>query len=282
MADRNPVVVGVDSAAHQLAAVGWGATEAVSRGAELRLVRNAPPELASAALSTNPHSDRHIARAARHLLANAQAYALAVAPSVRVSTVLPEGSAIRHLEAAIGTPSLVVVGQPDRDRLGGSQFASTGLALMGCTTCPAVVVRTKADWRRPSDAPVVIGLDDDFPPGVTEDVLEFGFQSALRTKAPLVAVEAGENHETTARLRACWRQYPDIRVCRHIVGDHTSRALIDWTRSARLLVLGCHREDDLGLLTPGAATRTSVDFARCPTVLVRSRTKNGALQKDMR
>ncbi|WP_163505792.1 universal stress protein [Fodinicola acaciae] len=265
------VVVAVDSSAHQLQAVAWGALEAASRGMALRLVRSFVPEPLRTPLGADSFADGHIARAARRLLANAAAYAHAVAPSVRVSATLPAGSATRQFASAVGKPALVVVGHTDGDRLGGSPFGSTGMALIGCTTCPMAVVRTSIGWDRSAQAPVVLSLGDEYPPPVNEDVLEYAFLAAERRKVPVVAVEAGENYETTAILRTVSERFPDIKVCRHIVGEHTSRALVDWTRDAQLLVLGSHPDEGVGELAPGSAARTAVDFARCPVVLVRPR-----------
>lgn len=275
------VVVGVDSSAHQLQAVAWGALEAASRGIGLRLVRNAVPEPIRLPLGMDACDDGHIARAARRLLANAAAYAHAVAPSVRVSATLPAGSGTRQFTTAVGAPELVVVGHTDGDRLGGTPFGSTGLALIGCTTCPMAVVRTSIGWDRSAQAPVVLSLGDEYPPAVNESVLEYAFLAAQRRKVAIVAVEAGENYETTATLRRISRRFPETKVCRHIVGEHTSRALIDWTRDSQLLVLGCLADEGFGALAPGSAARTAVDFARCPVVLVRPRSANRADSDDL-
>jgi nucleotide-binding universal stress UspA family protein len=223
------------------------------------------------ALSVDSRYDGHITRAARQLLANAAAYAQSVAPSVRVSVGWPEGSAPRQFAAMVGSPALVVVGHTDSDSFDRSPFGSTGRAMVAGTSCPAVVVRTSLGWHRPESAPVVLGLGDEYPTDVTEEVLDFAFRAARDANAPLVAVEAGENYETTDLVRRCWNRYPELRVCRHIVGNQTSRALIDWTRGARLLVVGCQPDEALGVLPPGSAARTAVDSASCPTVLIRSR-----------
>jgi nucleotide-binding universal stress UspA family protein len=230
-----------------------------------------PAEPVVSALSVDSRHDGHITRAARQLLANAAAYAMHIAPGVRVSVGWPDGPAPRQFTSMLGSPALVVVGHTDGDSFDRSPFGSTGLAIIAATSCPAVVVRTDLDWHRPESAPVVLGFGDEYPGDVTEDVLDFAFRAASDANAPLVAVEAGDNHETTDLVRRFWNRYPQIRVCRHIVGDQTSRALIDWTRGARLLVLGCQPDEALGVLAPGSAARTAVDSAACPTVLIRSR-----------
>ncbi|MFJ4747183.1 universal stress protein [Streptomyces albogriseolus] len=285
------VVVGVDGSASSLGAVEAAAREARWRGAGLRVVHAflwpamhvprgrsplGPPE-------GEPHNR------VEHLVAEAVARARDTAPGVEVSHVVVTGEPVTVLEAQSRAADLVVVGSRGMGGFVGLLIGSTAVHLAAHGRCPVLVVREGGDEK----GPVVVGVDGS---AAGERAIEFAFAEASLRGAPLRAIHAwtlwnappSELHEgadtyvampegvaeaeerlVSEALAGCRERYPGVSVESRALRGQTREALIEASRSARLLVVGARGRGGFAGLMLGSVSQAVLHHAHCPVALVR-------------
>ncbi|MGC5234719.1 universal stress protein [Streptomyces albogriseolus] len=285
------VVVGVDGSASSLGAVEAAAREARWRGAGLRVVHAflwpamhvprgrsplGPPE-------GEPHNR------VEHLVAEAVARARDTAPGVEVSHVVVTGEPVTVLEAQSRAADLVVVGSRGMGGFVGLLIGSTAVHLAAHGRCPVLVVREGGDEK----GPVVVGVDGS---AAGERAIEFAFAEASLRGAPLRAIHAwtlwnappSELHEgadtyvampegvaeaeerlVSEALAGCRERYPGVSVESRAPRGQTREALIEASRSARLLVVGARGRGGFAGLMLGSVSQAVLHHAHCPVAVVR-------------
>ncbi|GAA2528999.1 MULTISPECIES: universal stress protein [Streptomyces] len=286
-----PVVVGVDGSASSLAAVEVAAEEARSRSAALRVVHaflwpamHVPP----GASPLGP-ADSGLRAAVERLMSEAVERAGAVAPDVEVSQAVVTGEPLTVLEAQSRSAELVVVGSRGRGGFVGLLAGSTAVHLAAHGRCPVLVVRERAV----PDGPIVVGVDGS---AAGAKAIGFAFAEAALRGADLVALHAwtnwnallpapqdgrtpyahepgtpatGEERLLSEALAGHRKRYPGVEVRHEIVHGGTREALIEASRTARLLVVGARgRGGFLGLVL-GSVSQAMLHHAHCPVAVVR-------------
>lgn len=278
MSETAHIVVGVNGSQASRAAVGWAASEAVTRHAAVLLVHawNGDP-------STDPswlQQSDDVRQAEAQVLIKASELLRFLAPGVDQQTLLSEGRPDVALVKASEHASLLVLG-----RHGGSG-AWLGPVLGHVTIrsgCPVVAVPA---GHSSGSATVVVGVDGS---SVSQDAVAFAFRHASRNGAPLVAVLAvpppfdaylpaepelerirstGRRHLSEA-LAGWSERYPDVQVSEILSPHAPLPALQDAAAEAALLVVGSHGRGALLSATLGSVSSSLLRSATCPLAVVR-------------
>ncbi|MFB6891526.1 universal stress protein [Kitasatospora sp. NPDC056327] len=254
------VTVGIDGSAQSAAATGWAAREARRRGLVLRMVHVAGSETDAL------ERDLGLEAALPARVAEICDAVAAAEPELDVTCEVRPGHPAYELAAASGRAELLVLGSRGLGGFTGLLVGSVGLRTAARSACPVVLVRAGTDDRAGADDPdaaegeVVVGVDGERP---CDAVLEFAFREAADRGAVLRAVESRTaSHESYAteapvaqaeireamaaaeqvRLEdalARWREkFPEVRTEAEVSPWSPSRALVEASRGAALVVLG--------------------------------------------
>ena len=274
----DPVVVGVDPSNSAREAAMWAADLASAWGAPLHLVHVVPER---PLLTEVPPWLGELQDAARRADAETPEHGH---PRADILWGVPA-----HLLAgrAVGA-RMLVLGSYGEGASSGMLAGSLALALLDCVTCPVAVVRgLTPQMPPPGSGPVVVGVDGS-PAG--RAALTFAAGLAGSWRAPLVAVNTWSDVDTgihggvrrteapatlaaeagavvAAELDALAVSHPDLRVQREVVGGTPVRALLARAGEARVLVVG-HRGDTPTGMLYSSTSRTLVEFASCPLVVI--------------
>lgn len=284
------VVVGTDGSDGSATAVRWAARLAADRDRTLHIVH-----------CTDPIADRtprsaydafiyatmqDIRLAAEHVLATAREDALAVAPSLTVTTELAPGNPARTLIDVSAHAHLVVLGAA----ASAGAIAHLGSTLLAVTSHAhgAVVIVRGPEPDRPT-GPVVVGVDGS---SVGEPAIGAAFAEASLRAAELVAVHAwsdltqgqfggtsylempiddfavAEEALLAERLAGWAEQFPDVVVRREIEVYGPRERLAHWSKTAQLLVVGSRGRGGFRGLLLGSTSNWLVQHADCPVMVV--------------
>ncbi|GAA1880578.1 universal stress protein [Pseudonocardia ailaonensis] len=291
------VVVGVDGSDSALDATRWAATEAVRRGAPLRLVAAVAwttfRPIGVPALGQEHHRSVLERQAVEHLDAAAAA-ARATEADVTIEQEVSGGEAPLVLSQESERAALVVLGSRGRGGFASLLLGSVAVEAVARAACPVVVVRGTPDPGAP-ESPVVVGLgedtlDDTLDGGVDATALAFAFEEAARHRVPLTAVHAvsqakidpflvplidWEGERTRAeqdldgRLAGWQDKYPGVSVRTVAVVDGAASELVERSRTAGLLVVGSRGHGVLGGPLLGSVSQAVLHHAACPVAVVR-------------
>ncbi|MFD3356446.1 universal stress protein [Streptomyces fradiae] len=285
------VVVGVDGSDSGLAAVEEAAREARARAAALKVVHAFVWPAMHVPLGPSPLGPPGggLRNTALHAVAEAVERARATAPEVEVTHAVVSGEPLTVLEAQSRDAELVVVGSRGMGGFVGLMVGSTAVHLAAHGRCPVLVVR----GERRADGPVVVGVDGS-PAG--EDAVDFAFAEADLRDAPLVALHAWttwnaplpapqgaavpyanprgalaaeEERLLSEALAGRRERYPEVAVEHRLVHGATREALIEASRSARLLVVGARGRGGFTGLLLGSVSQALLHHAECPVAVVR-------------
>jgi nucleotide-binding universal stress UspA family protein len=268
-----PVVVGVDPSSCARDATVWAADLAAAWGVPLHLVHVVTQR---SVLTEVPPWLGELQDAARR--------AGAEAPRVDILWGVPADLLAGRTAGA----RMLVLGSYGEGASSGMLAGSLALALLDRAACPVAVIRgSEPRVPPPGSGPVVVGVDGSpagraaltFAAGLAgswaaplvvvhawADVVAGIHGGARRTEAPAtLAAEAGAL--LAAELDAVAGSRPDLQVQREVVGDTPVRALLARADDARVLVVG-HRGDSGSGMLHGSTSRTLVEFAPCPVVVI--------------
>ncbi|NWF28757.1 universal stress protein [Streptomyces sp. PKU-EA00015] len=246
------VTVGLDNSPESLAAAHWAARDAGLRGADLLLVHVEEwPLPVAVAMPTITHDD-HRSWADR-LLESAAGELRRAHAGLRISTRRVSGRPPAALALEAADAELLVLGSRGLGTVMGALMGSVGLATIGATRTPVVVVRAEGNvGGHDRDKDVVVGVDLHRPAG---PVLSFAFGEAARRgcalravhgwKLPLVVGHSAEGgREAAAALGAAllpWhREHPSVEVVERSVMGSAAEVLVDEAADAGLVVVGRH------------------------------------------
>ncbi|WP_268985868.1 universal stress protein [Streptomyces sp. CC210A] len=285
------VVVGADGSPSSLAAVEAAAREAVLRGARLRVVHAFLWPAMHVPLGPSPLGppEGGLRNMVEHLVAEAVERARTVAPGLDVTHAVVTGEPLTVLEAQSREAELVVVGSRGAGGFVGLLVGSTAVHLAAHGACPLLVVR---EVGNPS-GPVVLGVDGS-PAG--ERAVEFAFHQAALHGTKLVALHAWttwnaplpapqdasepyanppgaladeEQLLVSEALAGSRDRYPEVAVEQRAVRGGTREALIEASRSARLLVVGARGRGGFTGLLLGSVSQAMLHHAHSPVAVVR-------------
>jgi nucleotide-binding universal stress UspA family protein len=180
---------------------------------------------------------------------------------------------------------MIVVGSRGLDAFEGHLLGSVSSRLIHHAHCPVAIVHDPDSARGHirDDAPVLVGIDGS---PASEAATALAFDEASRRGVPLVALHAwsdvgvfpilgmdwrkyrDEGEEALAERLAGWHdQYPDVAVQRRVVCDVPARWLIDESKSAQLVIVGCRGRGGLPEKHLGSVGHAVAHSARVPVIV---------------
>lgn len=283
-----PIVVGVDGSEASLEAARWGAADAASTGAALRLVfaLAVPSPHHVGGIDLGPGYRDNLAEAARAVLDTAAAGAADRHRGLLVETELRTGFAVPILLEESRHARRLVVGSRGLGGVAGLLLGSAAVALVSHAACPVVVVRGSSAGGPGDDRPVVVGIDGS---ALSEAATELAFEQAAAREVPLIAVHAWSDHvpvglgtsvdldsvdadqrRLLAERLAGWREkYRDVEVRTSVVRDRPAHALVEQSGVAQLLVVGSRGRGQAAGLLLGSVSHAALHKAPCPVLVVR-------------
>jgi len=278
------VVVGVDGSRSALDAVGWAAREAHRRHRRLLVVHaQLPLPFDNLELTDQLRDDLH--RVAWRWLHEAADVAREAAPGLEPELRLEAGEPLTALIRMSTSAYEVVVGSRGYGGFTGLMAGSTAMALSAHAHSPVVVVRGSVAGR----GPVVVGVDGS-PSG--DQAVGRAFEQADLEGADLVAVHVwhrlpawvsglaldergrvemeAEHHRLLSERLAGWQEkHPDVHVERVVAEGHVARRLVDYSDTARLVVVGSRGRDGFAGLLLGSTSQALLHHAPCPVLVAR-------------
>jgi nucleotide-binding universal stress UspA family protein len=165
--------------------------------------------------------------------------------------------------------SMIVVGSASFLEMSDLADGSTAMAMAVHANVPVVVVRPGLPDARsgPSAGRVVVGVDGT---GLSEAAIGFAFAEARDRGCGVTLVHAVEHENERAAAEAMLTSlgvgHMDVRTV--VAADLASRALIDESAGARLVVVGSRGHGGLGGMLLGSVSQAVVHRAHCPVAVV--------------
>jgi nucleotide-binding universal stress UspA family protein len=276
-------VVGIDGSSSAASALDTAAAEALALGVPLRIVHAYVWPIFYASLANVPYrsSDWEPAPA---ITATVDATARRVAsehPGLVVQTsVLTGGGGVVLVEASADA-SLVVLGGRGVGGLAGLLAGSVAPYVASHAHCPVIVVRN-GQTTMPAGGHVSVGVDGT-PSSLT--ALRFACEWASRRGAAVEALHAVEpdlfdepapelDQRTPAEVRLDrWvgeirRDFPAVDVRPVVVRASAADALMEASRSARLVVVGSRHRGEVASLVLGSVGFGLIRRSACPVAVV--------------
>ncbi|WP_433192583.1 universal stress protein [Nocardia sp. CA-107356] len=286
------IVVGIDGSAAADLAVRWAAETASQRGRRLRVVHGLDLAAAGAVYGiydviTPPVIDA-IRREGTDLVRTARRLAHEVDPTLTVEAEVSEADPAHLLIELSESAHLVAIGAAGSGNTPG-HLGSTLLAVAAHGHGAIVVVRdTGTEQQTRRIGPVVVGADGG---PVSAAAVGAGFAEASERNTQLVAVHAwsdlyydrfaglpyticDRDAETAGQAilseqLAGWQEkYPNVQVIRKVYLSGPRLALLEWSRSAQLLVVGSRGRGGFRGLLLGSTSNALVQTAHCPVMVV--------------
>ncbi|MBO3087140.1 universal stress protein [Cellulomonas dongxiuzhuiae] len=284
MAENGTVVIALDGGEHSRATLDWGLKEADLRGADVLLVRCWQEPFEISPWGYYPATgDWGFGEEAQRYLEMEQARAVAERPGRRVAARLVQGPAVPALRQAAAGAQLLVVGACSLrtgDRLG-------GIASHLAAHAPASVAVVRQQMRE-AHAPVLVGVDGSATSFVA--ARDAAREAALRD-APLVVLHArrtvadpygtrtpppaavGPQDPVRAAADALADElrtaHPDLQVDVELVDDDPAHALVERSKDAGLVVVGCRGLDAFRGMLLGSVSHEVLRRAACPVLVAR-------------
>ncbi|MFC9964511.1 universal stress protein [Nocardia ignorata] len=289
-----PVVVGIDGSEVGAPAVRWAAETAAARNRRLRIVHAV--DLTAAHILLDPYElpMASVTEAMRDFsadcLAAARRLAQAVDPALVIETATVDGTPAPVLVKESTTAHLITLGAAGLS--GGGLFGSTLLAVAAHAHGLVVVVRGSEPEQPSRDSgPVVVGIDDSDSSHAavgaafaeacerhTELVvvhcwsdLRFGWFAGLPDLLDSRSAQADAHELITEQLAGWTDKYPHIAVERKVYLSGPSHHLIDWSRSAQLVVVGNRGRGGFPGLQLGSTSNALIQCGQCPIMIVHPR-----------
>ncbi len=284
------IVVGVDGSDQSLDAVRVAAAEAQWRDRPLRIVHAFvwPMLHVAAGAPVGGPPDAGLRHAAEAVLKDAAAIAAEAQPGIEISTDLIPGAPVAVLLQAARDAELVVLGDRGLGGFSGLLVGSVAVQLAAHAAAPVLIIK---GFLRPN-GPVVVGVD-----GSQRSVhaIECAFEEAANRHAELVAVhcwtdpvstepgdmlplvydvEATEDDEerVMAESLAGYRErYPTVNVRTEVLRHHASKALIERTKDAQLIVVGSRGRGGFSGLLLGSVSQQVLHHSHCPVLIARKK-----------
>jgi nucleotide-binding universal stress UspA family protein len=269
------IVVGYDGSGDSELALDWADQLAAEQGRPLRVLVSEvdPTQVLEATSDWHAAKIGQLESDARDRLAGARSRD----SSIEVVGV-PPSQALIDASAKAAT---VVIGARGHSLLSGVVVGSVSQHVTRHSSCPVVVVR--APYHPDADR-VVVGVDGSTG---SRKALEFAFDHASRSGAPITAVHAWRNaargdtgEGLVEEIRAAERvlaealagfadQYPDVKVTTEAIPVVPQRVLADASQSASLVVVGSRGLGAFAGLLLGSVSQSVLHHAQCTVAVVR-------------
>lgn len=283
---NRPVVAGIDGSPAAETAIKWAAAEAVSRGAELKLVHSFVWPLFPVPLGPSDMAPG-LRAAADKIVQDSVELARKFEPGVAVEGLRRDGFPSPVLIQASTEADLVVIGSRGLGVTLGALIGSTGLDLSANAQCPVVVVRPGESGE--SGRRVVIGYDGSSASSVA---LDFGLEYAARHGLPVRVVAAQhlvvDDQTAHPDLEAEIRRRVDSRTATETpdgpledaglsdqdpaevvrVEGHPAEQILRLAADASLIVIGSRGRGGFAGMMLGSVSQTVLHHATCPVAVI--------------
>lgn len=286
----NKIVVGIDGSVISQRAVEFAAEEAELHGAELEIVYaiELPTDVDFYGVTIAGPQIEVLQHYADELLAAAAARVKDRHPDLVCTTRSMIGNPTWVLLGAAEDAIAVVVGRRGLGAVKSAFLGSVSSRLATDASCPVFVINE--DENRPTDGPIVVGVDDS---EFGTAALSFAMAQAAARKAAVRAVTAyrmpalalpvepdlmvelqrseaaeAEKMLTTAVERARTADTRSVEVEKIIVEDSPANAILQQSKDAQLVVVGSHGKGFVKRLFLGSVSRHVLADADRPVVVV--------------
>lgn len=279
------LLVGVDGSEPSLRAVDWAAAEAAARGGTLTVWCVAVSGTAETPMLWD--GTKAVLVPAADVVRRGEERAAAAAAGLAVTGGVGRGDPAQQLLARAQGSDLLVVGDRGLGAFLGLLVGSVSERVAEAAACPVVVVRGEPA----PDQPVLVGVDGS---AANQAAIGFAFAAAERRGVRLVALAAAEPRlvppalgspappavdPDAARdaldgvldgaLRPWTERHPGVPVRRLPVTSGATRALVEASAEACLVVVGSRGHGAITGALFGSVSRHLLRQAHCPVAVVR-------------
>ena len=281
------MVVGVDGSPGAAAALAWAIDAARARDASVKAVHSWTPVLTGDVYGVVMVDTAALEDAARATLDESVDGADTSGLRAPVERVIVLGPATGGLIQQAQHADLIVVGSRGRGGFAGLLLGSVSHQLVQHAPCPVVVV--PAEWKRPADRRIVVGVDgSDGAAAALRWALEWAGPAAAQVEVVLAFdsdvawIDVGTHDEAEwvergkATAEAVVRRIVD-EVAAGRAGEDVhpvvaegapARVLLDRAQDADLLVVGTRGRGGFAGLLLGSVSQRCAEHAPCPVAVV--------------
>ncbi len=297
----NPVVVGVDGTDSALGSARWAAAIASKLGAPLHIVHARPypgHNLSDAVAAARASEMAAAENAAPAILAAAERVVRRDFGALRITTANVPDTIDRLLVDLSQYARLIVLGCDEVKPGAAILVGSTTVAVATNATCP--VVAWRGDATVPTNAPIVVGVEDDDDSCVAITaafelaqclgvrIVAVHAWSASRSLGDVAlpsmidweAVQADERARLANTLVPWTRLYPEVDVTYVVDRDKPSRALLHHSGDAQLVVIGSGGHGPLVGALLGSTGLNLLHHSLIPTMICRSTSAHGDISSE--
>lgn len=278
------ILVGIDGTERGERALEWAARYGAREGAELTLIAVVDPAAARAYGIDKQTGDAAI----EGVLQEAKGRVLAKYPATEVDTMISVGKVVDCLVDAAEGCDMIVMGSHHGASVGETVGGAKGLRVSVSVGIPTAII--PCDWEQgSSNHRIVVGVG---PDESSINAIKFAVREALTDGEQLDLVSGwglpailtkpaeamgggldpvGEQYQRNleqlaAELRA---ENEELDVVAHAVeGSSPTRAILNYAKDSKLLVLGTHSRSTLGRTLFGSVTHSVLLNLCVPTVIV--------------
>lgn len=278
------ILVGIDGTERGERALEWAARYGAREGAALTLIAVVDPAAARAYGIDKQTGDAAI----EGVLQEAKGRVLAKYPATEVDTMISVGKVVDCLVDAAEGCDMIVMGSHHGASVGETVGGAKGLRVSVSVGIPTAII--PCDWEQgSSNHRIVVGVGPDessinaikfavreaITDGEQLDLVSGWGLPAILTK-PAEAMGGGLDpvgeqyqrnlEQLAAELKA---ENEELDVVAHAVeGSSPTRAILDYAKDSKLLVLGTHSRSTLGRTLFGSVTHSVLLNLCVPTVIV--------------
>lgn len=278
------ILVGIDGTERGERALEWAARYGAREGAELTLIAVVDPAAARAYGIDKQTGDAAI----EGVLQEAKGRVLAKYPATEVDTMISVGKVVDCLVDAAEGCDMIVMGSHHGASVGETVGGAKGLRVSVSVGIPTAII--PCDWEQgSSNHRIVVGVGPDessinairfavreaITDGEQLDLVSGWGLPAILTK-PAEAMGGGLDpvgeqyqrnlEQLAAELKA---ENEELDVVAHAVeGSSPTRAILNYAKDSKLLVLGTHSRSTLGRTLFGSVTHSVLLNLCVPTVIV--------------
>lgn len=278
------ILVGIDGTERGERALEWAARYGAREGAGLKLIAVVDPAQARALGIDKQTGDSAI----EEILQASKEKVLARYPETEVEYVISVGKIVDCLVDAAEGCDMVVVGSHHGASVGETVGGAKGLRVSVSVSVPTVVI--PADWDQgSSNHRIVVGVGPDESStnavafGVREAIIDdeqldlvsgWGLPALLTKPAEAMGGgldPVGEQYQRNLERLAVKlnTENQGLGAVAHAVeGSSPTKAILDYAKDAKLLVLGTHSRSTLGRTLFGSVTHSVLLNLCVPTVIV--------------
>ena len=259
------ILVGIDGSDRGRRALDWAVRFARVVGYDVHMLAVIDEAIANkAGVSVETISDTVTAALEKKRQAALESY-----PDMHIQASVSVGDIVGVLADSAAMHDLIVLGSHHGHTIGETIGGAKGLRVSVSTSVPTVVV--PADWdAQQQGSGIVVGVGPD--EAVSARAIDFAARAAAAMQQSLELISAWgvpawlERDHQLGRLAF---EYPALQVTGRTVEDSSpSRALVEASKEASMLVMGTNSRNALGRTLFGSVTHSVLLNLKVPTVIV--------------